>query len=360
MAKKNAKKKRMYSWMNSKLEVRDTKKYGKGVFAKEKLKKDETLFVMGGYILDIEGENRLKGFPEDKPIEISEEFSFSPLSSGDIELMPQHYVNHSCEPNAGWRGQVFMVAMRDIKKGEEITYDYATIICSKENSKNYFKIKCHCGLKNCRGVIDEEGWQDKNLQKKYKGYFQWYLQEKINKLKSEEEKFKEKRRIYSWMNQKLEVRDTKKYGQGVFAKERLKKDEMLAIFGGYIMTLDEESKLPSEIRDSAHQIGENIVIGINRNEDEQDVDFFNHSCNPNAGFKGQLFLVAMRDIEPNEQVTFDYAMTLGGKKPYKLKCFCGAKNCRKIITNYDWKSYKLQSKYNGYFQWYLQEKINNQ
>ncbi|MDO8486172.1 MAG: SET domain-containing methyltransferase [Candidatus Staskawiczbacteria bacterium] len=152
MAKKNIKKKRMFSWMNSKLEVRDTKKYGKGVFAKENLKKDETLFVMGGYILDIEGENRLKGFSEDKPIEISEDFSFSPLSSKDIELMPQHYVNHSCEPNAGWHGQVFMVAMRDIKKGEEIVYDYAMIIASNEYSKSYFKMKCNCGTKNCRKI----------------------------------------------------------------------------------------------------------------------------------------------------------------------------------------------------------------
>lgn len=176
------KSKRMFSWMNPKLEVRDTAKYGKGVFAKENLKKDETLFVMGGYVLDIEGENRLEGFPEDKAIEISEEFSFCPLMPEDIELMPQHYVNHSCEPNAGWRGQVFMVAMRDINAGEEIAYDYAMVICSNKNSGAYFKMECGCGSVNCRKIIDEEGWENPELQKRYKGYFQWYLQEKINKL----------------------------------------------------------------------------------------------------------------------------------------------------------------------------------
>ncbi|MDO8486171.1 MAG: SET domain-containing protein [Candidatus Staskawiczbacteria bacterium] len=169
-----------------------------------------------------------------------------------------------------------------------------------------------------------------------------------------------KKRMYSWMNPKLEVRDTEKYGKGVFAKEKLKKDEMLAVFGGYIMTLDEESKLPPKIRDSAHQIGDDIVIGVNRGADKQRVDFFNHSCNPNAGFKGQIFLVAMRDIKSNGQVTLDYAMTLGGEIPYQLKCFCGLKNCRKIITNHDWKNFRLQNKYKGYFQYYLQEKINNQ
>ena len=171
---------------------------------------------------------------------------------------------------------------------------------------------------------------------------------------------RKKKKMFSWMNPKLEVRDTKKYDKGVFAKKNLKKDEILAIFGGYIMTLGEENKLPLKIRDSAHQISENIVIGVNRNTDKQNVDFFNHSCEPNAGFNGQIFLVAMEDIKPNKQVTFDYAMTLGGKTPYKLKCFCESKNCRKIVTNNDWKNFRLQSKYNGYFQYYLQEKINNQ
>jgi len=181
--KKTQKKKRMLSWMNPKLEVRDTKKYGKGVFSTADLKKDEILFVMGGYVLDIDGENRLKGFPEDKGIEISEDFSFCPPRPSDIKLMPQHYVNHSCEPNTGWKGQLFMVAMKNIKKGYEIVYDYAMIICSNKNSNNYFKMDCFCGSKNCRKVIDEEGWKNPKLQKKYKGYFQWYLEEKIRKNK---------------------------------------------------------------------------------------------------------------------------------------------------------------------------------
>lgn len=175
-------KRKMFSWMNPKLEVRNTEKYGRGVFVRENLRKDETLFVMGGYVLDIEGENRLKGFPQDKAIEISEEFSFCPLTPEDIELMPQHYVNHSCEPNAGWHGQVFMVAMRDILADEEITYDYAMIICSNKDSNSYFKMECRCGSENCRKIIDEEGWKNPELQKKYEGYFQWYLQEKIDRL----------------------------------------------------------------------------------------------------------------------------------------------------------------------------------
>jgi len=167
-----------------------------------------------------------------------------------------------------------------------------------------------------------------------------------------------KERMFSWMNSKLEVRDTGKYGKGVFATENLQKNDILAMFGGYVMTLDEESLLPENIRDLGHQISDDFVIGINDVADLQSVDYFNHSCNPNAGINGQIFLVAMEDVIPDEQICFDYAMTVGGDEPYSLECLCGSENCRRVISNTDWENPELQKKYRGYFQWYLQEKIN--
>lgn len=65
------------------------------------------------------------------------------------------------------------------------------------------------------------------------------------------------------------------------------------------MTLEEEQQLPLEIRDYACQIAPHLVIGINKIEDIQPTDYFNHSCNPNVGFQGQIFIVAMRDISTN-------------------------------------------------------------
>ena len=64
--------------------------------------------------------------------------------------------------------------MRDIKKGEEITTDYAFFVTS-----NTLTLNCQCGSPNCRGVIRHTDWQLKSLQKKYKKYFQIYIQEKI-------------------------------------------------------------------------------------------------------------------------------------------------------------------------------------
>jgi uncharacterized protein len=161
---------------------------------------------------------------------------------------------------------------------------------------------------------------------------------------------------HSWLSPKLEVRQIQNFGKGVFAKNNVNKNELLAIFGGYIMTLDEEQQLPVGMRDYAHQIAPNFVIGINKQEDIQSVDFFNHSCDPNAGFQGQIFLVAMRNIQIGEQITFDYAIVLSVES-YDIKCLCGSKNCRKHITGNDWKISSLQKKYRGYFQPYLEDKI---
>lgn len=117
------------------------------------------------------------------------------------------------------------------------------------------------------------------------------------------------------------------------------------------------------MNDYAHHITSEFVIGVRKKKDLQPVDYINHSCEPNVGFKGQIFLVAMRDINKDEQITFDYCMVLS--KPKKVKeiysfiCECGSKNCRKIVTWNDWKKPFLQKKYKGYFQWYLSEKIKD-
>jgi hypothetical protein len=68
----------------------------------------------------------------------------------------------------------------------------------------------------------------------------------------------------------------------------------------------------------------------------------------------------MKDIKPDEEVTFDYAMCLHrveGLPPYRFECLCGMETCRKVVTDDDWKLPELQIRYDGWFSWYLQEKI---
>jgi len=174
---------KMFSWMNPKLEVKKNGKFGKGIFANKDIKKEEILFVMGGYILTVEDDNELGGILADKAIEVSDCYFIGPRKPSDLDLMPQHYVNHSCNPNAGFKGQISLVAMRKIPGGGEVTYDYGMVMYPKNSGTAYFGMKCFCGTKKCRDYITEDDWKIPELQKKYDGYFSWYLQEKINKAK---------------------------------------------------------------------------------------------------------------------------------------------------------------------------------
>lgn len=168
---------------------------------------------------------------------------------------------------------------------------------------------------------------------------------------------------HNWLNPKLEVRNSKIGGRGVFAKENIIRGTRLAIFGGKLMLIDEIRNLPEPLQEYTMQIEERFALGPPQNSTEPDeTDFFNHSCEPNGGFKGQMFLVAMRDIIKNEEITFDYAMvvseSVGSDFVFEMECKCGSSNCRKKITENDWKLPEIQKKYYGFFSQYLQEKCS--
>ncbi len=166
---------------------------------------------------------------------------------------------------------------------------------------------------------------------------------------------------FHWLNPKLEVKDSDVEGAGTLAKGNIKKNDLLLVLSGYVMKLSEEEKLPGSLSDNGIQVTDNLSLCVSKKSELGGINFFNHSCDPNAGIKGQIFLVAMRNIKKGEEVTFDYAMTLcesSDAQPYKLKCLCKKKNCRGVITDSDWRNKELQKRYKGYFQYFIQEKID--
>lgn len=64
--------------------------------------------------------------------------------------------------------------------------------------------------------------------------------------------------------------------------------------------------------------------------------FSNHSCDPNMGFNKKGDLVLIKNVKAGEELTQDYGFSVTDPK-YKMRCRCGSKNCRKIITGNDWK-----------------------
>ena len=166
--------------------------------------------------------------------------------------------------------------------------------------------------------------------------------------------------INSWLHPRLEKQRSGTQGWGIVARADIRKDERLAIFGGKIMLIDEMYQLPGDMQRYTMQIEERFVLGP-ADTIPEDTDFFNHSCDPNSGFKGQVFLVAMRDISAGEEITFDYAMTVsesvGSDMVFTLDCACGSPLCRKMITEQDWMLPGLQVRYKGYFSHYIQDRI---
>jgi SET domain-containing protein len=146
---------------------------------------------------------------------------------------------------------------------------------------------------------------------------------------------------------------------GIFAVSPIKKGEMVCLWGGYVMTSEEFDNLPKQIRDYEYPISiyDGFFIGPKVLEHlDDDCEMFNHSCDPNAGIKGQVVLVARRDIEPGEEVCFDYETSESGGM--HLECKCGSAKCRKLITGECWKDPEFQKANRGYFSWYIQDKID--
>lgn len=164
----------------------------------------------------------------------------------------------------------------------------------------------------------------------------------------------------SYHSPKTEVRGSAIEGRGIFATKKIEKGEIVAIKGGHIFDKRKLSELEKTLGPAELQIGEDLFIGpVTLEEREGAMLFLNHSCDPNVGAKGQIVFVAMRDIQPGEEITQDWAMT-DDDETTNMKCNCGSSKCRGVVTGKDWKNKDLQNRYNGYMSWYIEEKIRNE
>jgi hypothetical protein len=161
--------------------------------------------------------------------------------------------------------------------------------------------------------------------------------------------------FHSYMNPKCDSGPFKdKGGCGVFAREPIKKGELLCLWGGRVIAEDEIDYNMPNLTQRVLQIDDNLYFLTP--EILEPSDCFNHSCEPNAGFTGQIGLIAMRDIEVGEEICMDYAMC--DSKPYdEFDCYCSSENCRGRVTGNDWERPDLQARYKGYFSPYLARRI---
>jgi hypothetical protein len=161
------------SYLSPKATVRHSPIHGRGLFAAGEFRPAEIVCVKGGHIFTRERLDKVAPLLGPAEIQIADDLFIGPVQPEQREGS-MIFSNHSCEPNIGVQGQIIFVALRRIAAGEELTHDWAT------TDDDEYTLVCRCGAAGCRGTITGKDWQREDLQRKYRGFFSWYLQQKID------------------------------------------------------------------------------------------------------------------------------------------------------------------------------------
>lgn len=141
-----------------KIVVKNSRIHGRGVYAGRPLKKGERIIEYKGELISWKEADRR---PPSDPKDPNHTFFFS-LEDGKRVIdaavggNAARWINHACEPNCETEedeGRVFIEALRDIKPGEELFYDYGLIIDERITPTLKAQFRCLCGARKCRGTM---------------------------------------------------------------------------------------------------------------------------------------------------------------------------------------------------------------
>jgi len=134
-----------------------------GLFAKTDIKKGEKVIEYKGKKFTHKQVEENDRFDNSKAIylfTLNERY----VLDGDTKTNTAKYINHSCDPNCEVdiiKGKIWIIAIKDIKKGDELSYDYGF-----GYDADFRQFPCKCGSKNCCGYIvrDDQRWR---INRKY-------------------------------------------------------------------------------------------------------------------------------------------------------------------------------------------------
>lgn len=137
-------------------EIRESGIHNKGIFAARDIKAGEKILeYVGEKITKAESQRRADAWDEEARqkglglvyiFELNNRYDID----GNVDYNPAKYINHSCDPNCeavNSRGHIWIQAVRDIKAGDELTYDYGY------DMEFFLMHPCRCGTKKCVGYI---------------------------------------------------------------------------------------------------------------------------------------------------------------------------------------------------------------
>jgi hypothetical protein len=145
-------------------EVRGSDIHGRGVYATRDIEKGARIIEYIGELVDKdESENRAwaqhahaekTGDASVYIFTLSKKYDID----GNVPWNTARLINHSCDPNSeAWieGKRIYIYALRDIKAGEELGFDYGFDIDCYEDHP------CRCGSEECVGfIVSREQWDD--------------------------------------------------------------------------------------------------------------------------------------------------------------------------------------------------------
>ncbi|KND61486.1 protein containing SET domain [Candidatus Burkholderia verschuerenii] len=139
-------------------------------------------------------------------------------------------------------------------------------------------------------------------------------------------------------SRRVTVRRSGVHGKGVFAVAPIEKgDKVMEYKGERISWKEALRRHPHNPKEPNHTFYFALDDGrvIDGKIDGNSAKYINHSCAPNCEaeeVEGRVLIHARRDIEPGEELNYDYGLVIDGRITKKLKkeyeCRCGAKKCR--------------------------------
>jgi len=127
---------------------------GKGLYATKDIEEGTKIIDYVGKIITKKKSDKSEKFDNSKPIYLFDLNNKYDLD-GDVSWNTARLINHSCLNNCEYEGKglkLWVVAIKNIKKGEELTCDYGF-----SYDPDYKQFPCSCGSKNCAGFIVRAG-----------------------------------------------------------------------------------------------------------------------------------------------------------------------------------------------------------
>ena len=142
------------------IEVRRSGIHGRGVFARERIRKGARIIEYTGRRVPWKEAQELPPFDPKNPYHTV----YFSVDDGDVIDAAvggneARLINHSCEPNCETYeedGRIFVHALRGLRPGEELFYDYKMIPAERRTRKVEKEFACFCGTKKCRGTMLEK------------------------------------------------------------------------------------------------------------------------------------------------------------------------------------------------------------